>query len=365
MVVDLGYFSKVFRKILILVLSLIAIVLSFKLAIFYIPFLIGFIISIIIEPFIKFISKKTSITRKASAIVVLLIIFAILIGLITFGIITIITESSNLLQSLNIYIEKIYTQIRYYITNVNFEEFQIPKQVIAIIENSTSNFLDLITKWITTFLTSLIQGITSLPVIFIYVVITILSTYFICTDRLYILDQLEHHFPRLWVKRFGIHFRKVISTLGGYLKAEMILVLISFALILIGLNIFKFLGLNIEYPLLVALGIGFVDALPIFGAGTIMIPWSIILAVNGNIKLSMLIFILYVITLVIRQILEPKLVSTKIGVHPIFTLIAMYTGFKISGIIGLFMGPIILIILKNIFGTMIDNGIFKTILNRN
>jgi predicted PurR-regulated permease PerM len=62
--------------------------------------------------------------------------------------------------------------------------------------------------------------------------------------------------------------------------------------------------------------------------------------------------------------LEPRVVSNKIGIHPIFTLIAMYTGFKLSGIIGLFIGPIILIILQNVFETMIDNGIVKSIFDR-
>lgn len=76
-------------------------------------------------------------------------------------------------------------------------------------------------------------------------------------------------------------------------------------------------------------------------------------------------FVLYVIVLVVHQILEPRVVGSNIGVHPIFTLIAMYTGFKISGVIGLFVGPIVLIILQNVFQTMIDNGIVKTILDRN
>ena len=65
-----------------------------------------------------------------------------------------------------------------------------------------------------------------------------------------------------------------------------------------------------------------------------------------------------------RQILEPKIVGTKIGIHPIFTLIAMYTGFRIIGVLGMYVGPIILIILKNIFETTIDNGIVKSILDR-
>lgn len=95
-----------------------------------------------------------------------------------------------------------------------------------------------------------------------------------------------------------------------------------------------------------------------------MIPWAIISAVNGDIVLGISLFALYVIVLVVRQILEPRIVSGQIGVHPIFTLIAMYTGFRILGVVGLIIGPIVLIILQNIFETMIDNGIVKTILDR-
>lgn len=95
-----------------------------------------------------------------------------------------------------------------------------------------------------------------------------------------------------------------------------------------------------------------------------MIPWAIISAVNGDLRLGIALFVLYVIILVVRQLLEPRIVGKNIGVHPIFTLIAMYTGFKISGLIGLIIGPIVLIILQNVFETMIDNGIVKSILDR-
>lgn len=365
MVIDMGYFTKVLRNILILIITLVSIFLLFKLALFYVPFLIGFIISLLIEPIIKMISRKTKLTRRTSAIIVLLCIFTILITLIVWGTVSLISESADLLQSLNTYIEKIYDQIQKYINSIEFDKLEIPRQVISIIETSANNFLDFVTKWVSELLTSILQGITSLPVIGIYIVITILSTYFICADRLFILDQFEHHFPKIWVRKFGIHLKKLISTLGSYLKAEATLILISFIEVLIGLCIFKWIGLNVEYPLLAALGIGFVDALPILGSGTVMIPWAIISAVNGDLQLGIAIFILYVIILVVHQLLEPKIVSNNLGIHPIFTLIAMYTGFKLSGIIGLFIGPIVLIILQNVFETMIDNGIVKTILERN
>jgi len=260
---DKGYFTKVIRNILILIFTLVALFLSLKLAIFYIPFLIGFIISTLIEPIIKIVNRKTDLTRKTSAVIVLLCIFTVLITAIIVGIINIISESSNLLESLNIYIEKIYKFIESNINNLDFKRIKIPEQVVSIIESSANNLVEFLTKSVSNFLTNILQGITSLPIVGIYIVITILSTYFICTDRLYILDQLEHHFPKIWVKKFGIHFRKLITTLGGYLKAQSILVLISFIEVLIGLYIFKLIGLNVGYPLLAALGIAFIDALPI------------------------------------------------------------------------------------------------------
>ena len=145
----------------------------------------------------------------------------------------------------------------------DFKKINIPAQVITIIENSTGNFLNLITQYVSTLLTNVIQGFTKIPIVAIYIVITILSTYFICTDKFYILDQLEHHLPKIWVKKMGIQIKKIISSLGNYLKAELTLIFISFIIILVGLYILKFWGFPLEFPLLIAMGIGFVDALPI------------------------------------------------------------------------------------------------------
>ena len=354
------YWTTVLKNIAFFITSLLLIFVALKLAVFYMPFLIGFIISLIIEPLIRKLAHRTGFERKTSAIIVLVLIFTILIGLIVWGIITLVTESSTLLDSINIYIEKISG----FLDKLKIRELDLPQKVVEIIENCTSKLLNSITTFSTNFLTNTLQKVTLIPIAFIYITITILSTYFICADKFFILDQLEHHVPRLWVKRFGKHLREITSVLGNYLKAEVILIAISFFIVLIGLTIGKFTGLNIEYPLLCALGIAFVDALPIVGSGAVMIPWAIFASVDGEISLALLLVGLYVFTIIIRQVVEPKLISNKIGIHPIFTLIAMYTGFKIMGIIGLFLGPIILIILKNIFATTIDDGIIKSIFNR-
>ena len=219
-------------------------------------------------------------------------------------------------------------------------------------------------SWLNSFLKGALEWITSIPTIGVYFVVTFLSLYFICTDKVYMIDQMEHHLPEMWVKKIYKHLKEIIEVLGKYLKAEAILVLVSFIISLIGLYIFKLTGMKVSYPLLYALGIGFVDALPIFGSGSVMVPWAIITACNGDIKLAISIFVLWIIMSIVRQFIEPRIVGNHIGIHPIFTLIAMYTGFKISGIIGLFIGPIALIILKNIFGTMLDKGVVKSIFSR-
>ena len=191
-----------------------------------------------------------------------------------------------------------------------------------------------------------------------------MATYFICVDKFYILDQVEHHFPKTWVKKALSHLRELLSSLGNYLKAQAILIFIDFLLVLVGLYILLWVGIDMEYPLLAALGIGFVDALPILGAGTIMVPWAIIEAINGSLKLAIGIMAILAVISIVRQFLEPKIVSKQIGIHPIFTLIAMYTGFKLIGIFGLLLGPIALIVIKNVYGTLIDKGIVKTIFEK-
>ena len=116
-------------------------------------------------------------------------------------------------------------------------------------------------------------------------------------------------------------------------------------------------------PSLIALLILILDVIPILGAGTIVIPWIIILFINGEKALAFSLIGLYLLNIAVREFIEPKIVSQKIGIHPIFTLIAMYTGFKFVGIIGMILGPIVLIILKNVFSEIIEDGIIKTIMN--
>lgn len=364
MIINMSYWTRVLKNILYVVLILLGLYIALELSIFYMPFLIAFIISLMIEPAIKKIMKKTHLTRRTSSIIIFVLVSVIIIGGLAWLLITLFSESSSLLQSLNDYFDKLYVQFQNLINYFDFDNIHLSDEILEVIQNSTGDFLTTASDWLRNILNNLINFVTSIPSIAICIGITVIALYFICVDKIYILDQIEHHLPRLWVKKISVHLKELIQTLGGYLKAEATLILVSFIISLIGLYILQIVGFNIQYPLLMALFIGFVDALPILGSGTVMIPWAIICALNGDINLGIAIIVLLIIMSVVRQVLEPKLVSKNIGVHPIFTLIAMYTGFKVIGIIGLLVGPIVLIIVKNIFSNLIDQGVFKTIFDK-
>ena len=253
MVIDMNYLNKVIKNIFILILSIIVVYLAFKLAVFYMPFLVAFVISLILEPIIRLLMKKIKLTRRTSSIIIFIIAIAIIVGALIWIVTTLVTETSNLMSNINIYIETGNNIFQNIVSSIDLSRFNIPQNVMDVIQSSALEFLDTITDWVKGVLTRIIDFITSIPTLGIYTVITIIALYFMCVDKIYMIDQLEHHLPETWVKRIGVHLRALIKTLGGYLKAEIILVVISFFISLIGLYIFYFLGWNIEFPLLIAI----------------------------------------------------------------------------------------------------------------
>ena len=263
MIFDVSYWTRVFKRILYVVFILLGLYIGLKLSVFYMPFLVAFIISLMVEPAIKFIMRKTNLTRRTSSIIIFVIVSLIILGTLTWLIITLFSESSSLLQGLNNYFDKAYIQFQSLISTFNYDKIHLSSEVLSVIENSTEDLLTTASNWLRGALTGLINFITSLPSIAICIGITVVSLYFICVDKIYILDQIEYHLPKVLVKKIRVHLKDLIDSLGGYLKAEATLILVSFIVSLIGLYILEFSGFNVQYPLLMALFIGFVDALPI------------------------------------------------------------------------------------------------------
>ena len=350
-----------FYFVLYIATTLLVVFLIFKLGIFLFPFVLAFIFSMITQPIAKFINRKTHLSAKVSTIISIVAFFLVLFGLISIVSIKFIEEIYNLSKNLrgssaqfnelwNKSLDQGFVYIDY-----------LPKEFITQIQSYTGEFINFAARSATTFVNQTIRFITSIPTLIIYTSITILSTLLMSLDKNDIVKFLEHQFPISWLNKIYNIKRDILSVFGSYLRAQLILVTICFFELLIALNLFLSLGLNVKYPLIFSIVISLIDALPILGAGAILIPWSIFSFITGDIKLGFALLILYVIVLAVRQLLEPKLISQKIGVHPLVTLVSMYSGFKLLGIIGFLIGPIVMIILKNVFSKELENGFFREI----
>ncbi len=202
------YWTSVIKRIFLVFLAIILTIVAFKLAIFYMPFLIAFIISLIIEPLIKKLMKNFKITRRLSSIIVFVITFGIIIGLLGWGIATIVSESSNLLSDFNNYYDNIYFQVQKILDKFNSVKLKFSKEIIHIIEKNSFTILDNISAYFQNFLMGIVNGIKLIPCMMIYVGVTILALYFICTDKIYMLDELEHHLPEKWMKELTRSYKR-------------------------------------------------------------------------------------------------------------------------------------------------------------
>lgn len=134
--------------------------------------------------------------------------------------------------------------------------------------------------------------------------------------------------------------------LKGYLKAQLMLMGITFIILTTGLMILK-----VPYLILIAIAISIVDVLPILGSGVIIVPWSIISFILGNGYLGKGLAVIYIILIITRQILEPKIMGKEIGVRPLYTFLATILGSLILGPIGLILGPLIAVLVTSIIRT--------------
>ena len=130
----------------------------------------------------------------------------------------------------------------------------------------------------------------------------------------------------------------------GYIKAYFLIMVLTFCEMLLGLSI-----LGVDYAFIMAIVISVIDILPILGSGTVLIPWAIFAFLTSNTPLGVGLLILYAATLVVRQFAEPKIVGGAIGIHPLATLASVYIGLKFLGFLGIFIGPMTALLLREMF----------------
>lgn len=350
------------KRILLFVIVVVSVVagvfVSFRLAFFLLPFLIAFALSSLMEPIIKFFTNKLHISRKIVAPVALLLLLAIVIMLTVLAVLRLVDEIKILITVAPGFLSNLYLQILV-LMNKGSEYIEwLPTEITDNLGSVISNLSSTITNFGKTIVKGAFVTAISLPEAIIFTIITILATFFMLKDRHVIASALRHQLPEVWLTRLLSIKKDLFSAIFGYLKAAMILMVITFTEVLIGLSI-----IGVEYSLLLAVMIAVIDALPVLGAGGILIPWSLYSFVTGDIKMGVSILILYVVVLVIRQTVEPKVVGQQIGVYPLLTLLAMYTGLKLIGFAGLIIGPITFLLIRNILITIYKDKSIKEILN--
>ena len=180
----------------------------------------------------------------------------------------------------------------------------------------------------------------SMPMMILRIVLTIISTYFVSVDFERIVRCLKRLLPKKVEKMVYLIKKKTVHSLKVFLCSYCLLFLMTFVELSIG-----FFTLRIPYPILIGLLVAVVDIMPVLGTGTVLLPWAVIAVILKNIPLAIGMVLLYIIITVIRNIVEPRLVGQQIGLHPLATLISMFLGMQLLGIIGLFAFPIILSLL--------------------
>lgn len=329
---------------------------AISLGIYFWPFVIGIVFAALLEKPVEAVVKKTKISRKIIGTIFVFLTFIIIGAVIALAITSLVNEAINLSGKIpNIY-ENLKIEYKTVFTSITELLDRTPTAVSDSIYNIGLNVLSKLAELTTKLANAIVNFIMFVPNILIYIIVTLLATLFLVIDRRTITKFMTDILPNSWVKKITDVIAKCFISLSGYLKALLILITVTFVELLIA-----FIILDVEYPLLIAVIGAIIDALPILGISALLLPWAIYSAITGELGFGIALVILYLIMTVIRQLIEPKVVSNNIGTHPFITLLCMYLGFKVLGIAGLLVGPILMIIFKNVFSTMFKTGYFKNI----
>ena len=218
----------------------------------------------------------------------------------------------------------------------------VAEQINDSLRQFVQNIGQMVSSLSVDLLTAVSEHLAGIPAALIRVVITVVTSFYICSDYDRILETVWGYLPEKWqktcidIRKYGLNMIKV------YLKSYSLLFLMTFAELTIG-----FLILRIPYPVALAAAIAVFDILPVLGTGGVLIPWAVILAAIGNYPLAAGILLLYLVITVIRNFAEPRIVGKQIGLHPLITLIALFTGVSLAGLPGLILLPMAVMIFVN------------------
>ncbi|MFW5668428.1 MAG: sporulation integral membrane protein YtvI [Acetivibrio ethanolgignens] len=304
---------------------------------FFMPFVIGWIISMIANPLVRFLEKNVKMLRKHSSALVIIAALAIVVAAVYFGLGILVREGISLMQDL----PEIFAELQ-----VNISDTLKNLEGLArYLPDSTKGFLDDMGSSISGFLTSAISRIdvSTLGVagslvknvadVFLMAIITILSAYFFIADRDKLVAGFKRILPDSVKESMNLIKSNFIEALGAYFKAQFKIMIVMVVILFIGFEL-----LDVHYSFFLGILVAFLDFLPFFGTGTILWPWALMDIIGGEYFHAVCLAIIYLICQLLHQLLQPKLVGDGIGLSPLATLVFMFSGYRIKGVLGMILG---------------------------
>lgn len=319
------------------------------------PFLLAFLIAYLLKTPAKFIAKKTSLSYKATALLLVLLFYStigILIALLGIKLVTYITTFTAALP--NIYTTEMEPALNAFFNWIEEAVYGMDPALVSALNDMFTQFIqsmgELVTSLSVTAVSTLSGYATSLPGLFVKLLLMIISTFFIAGDYDILTGFVYRQIPEK-IRALLVQIKEyVVGTLFVCIRSYALIMSITFVELSIGLTI-----IGVKNSVLVALTIAIFDILPVLGTGGIMIPWTVLSFIQGEYPLGIGLLAVYLFITVIRNILEPKIVGKQIGLHPIVTLTSMFVGAQLFGVLGLFGFPILLSLLRHLN----DNGTIR------
>ena len=352
------YIKAIINLAIALVILLLVVFLLPRLLVFFLPFVVGWIIAWIAGPPVHFLEKKLKIRRKISsaATIIIVIGLVVLVGYLIIG--KLIRELGGFIQDL----PDLWGSVEEDFNNIAASLSGLYDKLPADMQDTLSNMGtrisifagDLIGRLSSPTIEAVGNFAKQLPTIIIGIIMCLLSAYFFVADRDQLNAVVRSHMPESMLYRYRLIKNSLLKAIGGYLKAQLKIEIWIYLLLVIG-----FFILQVDYTLLIAFGVAFLDILPIFGTGTVMLPWAVVKFLSADYKMTIGLLLLWGISQLVRQIIQPKIVGDSIGVPPIPTLFLLYIGYMLAGVLGMIIAVPIGIILW----TLYKEGAFDTTKN--
>lgn len=335
-----------------LVFSLLAtaafIIIGVKAIVFFMPFVIGWCISAIAAPVVNWLEKHFKIVKKLGSALIVVLVIGLIVLVIYLAVSRLVTEVGDLLKNM----PDLYDQLARGLTQIGRSMSglfaRLPEEVRSGFQTMMSNLNEYIGKLISKMgeptVTAAGNLAMRLPFFLVSVLVSVISAYFFTVERDEVLSWAKKVMPQAVVKRMTLVMDNLRYAVGGYFKAQFKIMGVVFLILMMGLALLK-----INYFALIAFLIAFLDFLPFFGTGTAMIPWALYKFLVGDYKTAILLFVLYAVTQLVRQVLQPKLVADSMGMNPLVTLLLLYVGYRVSSVLGLILSVPIGMVVINMY----------------